>query len=133
MELALNILWLLISALALRQWLRHGRDVRRGLTLAAGSLVLLVCVLWLLFPIVSVSDDLHHRIAVVEEPGSAPRWRLALQPPPQALWHPLVLALAVLAALWFPLLRFGSALALVLPGVHPPVLLTPSLRSPPLS
>jgi hypothetical protein len=68
MELLLNIFWLLIAAGALgiwiRQWRRGAR--RRGLPL---PLCALGCVLVLLFPVISATDDLHATALVVEASG----------------------------------------------------------------
>lgn len=63
MELLLNIFWLLIGAgafgICIRQW-------RRGLPL---RLCALVCVLVLLFPVISATDDLHPSALIVETSG----------------------------------------------------------------
>ncbi len=59
MELALNLLWGLIFALALCQWVRHARAQRHERCVTIRSAGLLVCVAFLLFPVISTSDDLH--------------------------------------------------------------------------
>ena len=65
MELLLNIFWLIIAAGALgiwvRQWRRRARW--RGLPL---QLCALGCVLVLLFPVISATDDLHATALAVE-------------------------------------------------------------------
>jgi hypothetical protein len=68
MELLLNVFWLFIAAGALGiwilQWRRGAR--RRGLAL---PLCALGCVLALLFPVISATDDLHAAALVVETSG----------------------------------------------------------------
>lgn len=75
MEMALNIVWLLLLLPAL--WLyRRQKPNRTGPAshLARfAPLLTLGCVLVLLFPVISASDDLHATRFVMEEPGSQ-RW-----------------------------------------------------------
>jgi len=74
MELLLNLFWLALALPA--AWLLKHRSVP-----APGSLkrarfrpfVLLACVLTLLFPVVSASDDLHAMRPEMEESGSGKR------------------------------------------------------------
>ena len=65
MELLLNLVWLLValaSAAKFAVWsLSAGRSRRFVVAVAT------VCVLALLFPIISITDDLHMKKAVVEE------------------------------------------------------------------
>lgn len=75
METALNIVWLLLLLPAL--WLYRRQKPNR---LAPGSclarfapLLTLGCVLVLLFPVISASDDLHATQFVTEDPGSQRR------------------------------------------------------------
>jgi len=68
MELALNLIWFAVvvaSAAKFAVWSR-GADRRRVRTVAIAT----VCVLALLFPIISITDDLHLKKAVVEEARS---------------------------------------------------------------
>ena len=75
MEIALNILWLLLLLPAV--WLYHRQEPSRrtqGSRLARFvPLLVLGCVLVLLFPVISASDDLHAIRFVTEEPGSQRR------------------------------------------------------------
>ncbi|HLW87658.1 MAG TPA: hypothetical protein VKR57_04150 [Terriglobales bacterium] len=68
MELLLNLVWLTLALPAIWIW-RHGSahagQPRRHSRL--GACVLLVCVLVLLFPVISASDDLHPMRAEMEE------------------------------------------------------------------
>ena|ERR1700730_8294111 len=79
MELLLNILWLMLALPALIVWRRSTSSPRssgrRGLGKLgpAPSIVLLCCLLALLFPVVSASDDLHPIRAEMEESGPSKR------------------------------------------------------------
>lgn len=97
MELALNLIWLGVSTLLLLAGVAqvtHGADDRSA-TFAAIALVCLVC---LLFPVISMTDDLNSGGPAIIEPGklknlvqSVPvvltllSWS-ALQAPPEAGW-----------------------------------------------
>ena len=59
MELALNLLWGLIFALPLCQWVQNSCAQRQERWVTLRRVGLLVCVAFLLFPVISTSDDLH--------------------------------------------------------------------------
>ena len=61
MELALNVVWLILALPAFIVWRRQRASARNS------GIVLLGCLLALLFPIVSVTDDLHPISAEIEE------------------------------------------------------------------
>jgi hypothetical protein len=67
MEIALNLAWLGVTLALLWmwrfRWLPSHRNSRRSLRLEA---VALVCVLALLFPVISLTDDLHPEIIAVD-------------------------------------------------------------------
>jgi hypothetical protein len=65
MELLLNLFWLLIAASALYAWNR-----RRDVVAARSHLITLICVLALLFPVISVTDDLHAMRPEIEDAAS---------------------------------------------------------------
>lgn len=68
MELFLNFVWILLFAPAWWVWRRNGRNfssVRCFLTLA--------CVLVILFPVISATDDLHAAPQAMEEASSTKR------------------------------------------------------------
>jgi len=70
MELLLNILWLMLALPAVLIWRRQSACVRSsGKQSRSRSFVLLGCLLALLFPVVSASDDLHPISAEIEESG----------------------------------------------------------------
>ena len=68
MELLLNLFWLTVALLTVGLWWRDARAVgsqRRGQRLS--QFVVLSCGLVLLFPVVSVTDDLHPLRPEMEE------------------------------------------------------------------
>lgn len=74
MELILNVCWLLMAVPAIWVWLRRTPSRNRaGRFSTFGPPVLLGCVLLLLFPIISATDDLQSARLEVEEPGPH-RW-----------------------------------------------------------
>lgn len=68
MEILLNILWMVVALLAIANW-----RARRSHHDAAHTALALTCALLLLFPIISLSDDLHGSALYTEE---APAKRL---------------------------------------------------------
>jgi len=78
MELLLNLLWLTLALPAVWVWQHEPARARRwsGSGRLRASL-LLICVLVLLFPVVSATDDLHPMRAEMEE--SSPFKRVAKQ------------------------------------------------------
>jgi len=67
LELLLNLCWLAISGLALFTWI----DWRRSSASEAAppmlrGLVVVVCILALLFPVISISDDLSQTLSLAE-------------------------------------------------------------------
>ncbi|HUJ93953.1 MAG TPA: hypothetical protein VLW84_01710 [Terriglobales bacterium] len=74
MELILNLLWLLLAIPAVWLWRRgpvHAPDARWLPWFR--PLLLLACVLVLLFPVVSATDDIHAMRSEAEEPGLSKR------------------------------------------------------------
>jgi hypothetical protein len=65
MELLLNLFWLLIAASALYAWSR-----RRDGVAARSHLIALICLLTLLFPVISATDDLHAMRPEIEDAAS---------------------------------------------------------------
>jgi hypothetical protein len=59
LELALNLLWLAISACALGCWLPRLRSSERDPAGILRALLVFGCAALLLFPSVSITDDLH--------------------------------------------------------------------------
>jgi hypothetical protein len=70
MELFLNLLWLLIAVVSVAYWRRHAPPdaaKRRPQCIA------LACALLLLFPVISLTDDLHAEVMLVEDGNTAKR------------------------------------------------------------
>jgi hypothetical protein len=105
-ELLLNALWLAIAAAMMLSWLRAFPRRRRQFLLGLGALS---CVLILLLPAVSITDDLHLEKVAVEDA----RWakRISDTVPLSAhLYPPFWSSLALLASL-FAVLRQPQWLA----------------------
>ena len=86
MEPVLNLVWLLLAVPAFAVWRRSvvRRNDSRACS-AALSLLTVCCVLMLLFPVVSASDDLHPMCTEVEE-SAAKRVVKALHTPQSQPW-----------------------------------------------
>ena len=69
MELFLNILWLLLALPALWVWRYETRAARTNAFARLGPLLILGCVLVLLFPVISATDDLQAMRFEMEDPG----------------------------------------------------------------
>ncbi len=100
MELLLNLVWLMLAVGALVAFLRvQPASAEMARVSCRKSLLALACVLVLLFPIVSASDDLHPTQAVMEDVSkrgqlaAAPLNLLRTSPPPSMLAATLALCL----------------------------------------
>ena len=91
MEIGLNFLWLLLAVAAFLVW---GREAARPSTRPhALKLAALGCALALLFPVISVTDDLHAQQAVMEDSNPSKRTLQAASHAPihvPKLGHPLI-------------------------------------------
>ena len=72
MELLLNLAWLLLALPAYWLW-RGRRIVRIGRRSSLQCLLSLTCVLVILFPVISATDDLHVMRAELEESPTSKR------------------------------------------------------------
>ncbi len=75
MELSLNLFWLLLVVVSVVVWRRKGSPLHRPRR-ARGSrhgLIALGCVLALLFPVISITDDLHAEQAIIEDSNPSKR------------------------------------------------------------
>jgi len=79
MELLLNLLWFLLALLTLGLWW-HGIVSARGRRCVdhLPQLILLACVVVLLFPVVSATDDLHPLRPEMEECNPSKRLKQAV-------------------------------------------------------
>jgi hypothetical protein len=99
MELLLNLAWLALALLAFGAFVQKRKAaLRRRRASYRTALLAMVCVLVLLFPVVSASDDLHPTQAVLEDASKRVQQVVApLSSSPSIV--PALLALCVLAAL----------------------------------
>ena len=72
-EYVLNSCWLLLFVPAFCIWRREVGRVRQEHPRSLACLVALVCVVFLLFPVISASDDLHAMRPEMEESSSSKR------------------------------------------------------------
>lgn len=73
MELLLNLAWLLLVLPAYGIWRQGAVAKRQTCFNSRQGLLALGCLLVLLFPIISATDDLHAMRAEMEEPGTSKR------------------------------------------------------------
>ncbi len=116
MELVLNLSWLLLAVACYHFWWPRQRRAGAGKPRCFRGLLALGCALVVLFPIISVTDDLHEEQAVMEDSsarltkrwagnhGSACAGQHFLTPPSRVFSRlPLVADLAhVIGSLWEP-------------------------------
>lgn len=100
MELLLNAIWLgLAGAAFLALWWNFAGGDRSRLWLASGALF---CAAALLFPSISVSDDIHADILIFEDSTSGKRMSASHAAPDPARTLPLLTTFLLLAfAVWF--------------------------------
>jgi hypothetical protein len=74
MELILNVFWVLLALPAYWLWRRQTGTLRRGNSLSSWQCILVLgCILMLLFPVVSATDDLHVMRPEIEESSTSKR------------------------------------------------------------
>jgi hypothetical protein len=120
MELLLNLAWILLvlPAYWVFQRYAHARDARR--VTSVQCILALGCVLVLLFPVISASDDLHAMRAEMEESSSSKQavrqatadkhssWVNRLQTPPATVASSGWLALSEIGRLEIPRVTVSS-------------------------
>ena len=89
MELLLNLVWLLVGGIALWSFLGSSS---RGQKQLLSALVALFCAILLLFPAISVSDDLNFQAFVSEDSNVSKRLLSAAQTSSVEYWAPPLLA-----------------------------------------
>jgi hypothetical protein len=104
MEIFLNLAWLIVALLSVALWLRYERRTgkERRLPLIALAMLLLI-----LFPVISVSDDLWSIQNPAETDTSQRRDHIA--PCPHCLLPAIATPLASLLALFRPEIHYISA------------------------
>jgi len=139
MELALNLAWVIIAAASYALLFRHlatSRSRRADGRVRCQCVVALRCALTILFPVISLTDDLHETQAVVEEPSSS---RVVLKkfganrpPAPTRNSHrPLFIASSFNADVGWSVI--GNIARQPKAHASPGLLLTPVGRAPPFS
>ncbi len=135
MELLLNLIWMGLVIGSFVIFMRRQPRPRRERTAFWQSLLALACVLLLLFPIISASDDLHPSQAVLEEatrrvphlalPAHLSAANSTAQMLPMLLWLGLLFALVRLQprAVLDPKICLPDAHRLSRDGRAPPILL----------
>ena len=104
MEQLLNAVWLLSVLGTFLAYLWHQPRLEAAQSAKANALIALACVLFLLFPAISISDDLHPVSAALEDPTK--RVVKTSRPLPQVRGdHPGVSLLAV-ALVMLPVANF---------------------------
>jgi hypothetical protein len=84
-ETLLNLLWLVIVVAAIWQWRFRWAVSRRNSPFSPRfEAVAMLCVLALLFPVISLTDDLHPEIAVVDAVSGKRNARMVLAAAPHA-------------------------------------------------
>lgn len=80
MELALNLVWLVLAAGLLISWGAHALSFPEKHRLATAALAL-ACVICLLFPVISITDDLNSGATVFEARNLIKKWSVSIETP----------------------------------------------------
>jgi hypothetical protein len=127
MELGLNLVWMLLAVVIVGLWLRHAPPERQGRRTQIAALAMLILIL---FPIISVSDDLQAAQNLAEDNIYLRRGFTGANPhsvfPVVAPLHP-----APLAEPTFVLSRIHAFCQLPAPLLNFPALSTIQNRPPP--
>ena|SRR5947207_12999533 len=102
MELVLNLVWFATATVVVADFVRRAAPDRKGFLLALGALS---CALLLLFPAVSISDDLHVDPFFAEDASATKRLTNATShanPVPHSIWFEFWLLAALFASLCRP-------------------------------
>lgn len=130
MELLLNLVWLALAIAATARcivWAAGESDRRRIVAVALAT----VCVVALLFPIISITDDLHESVAVLEESASLRRIAVGAAVHAAPL---LAVVVALLTGILIPALSiFGFVIEADPSFRSSPAVSTLTFRGPPLA
>jgi|SRR6185437_623991 len=126
MELLLNLAWAVMAGTAILAFLLSAPDRHRRYALALGALC---CALLLLFPTISVSDDVHIQAFVVEDSNPTKRLVNAAH---TSLEHFTAVSF-ILGSLFFGLFRLGAYIRIFSAVPNPPSFLSRPVfgRAPP--
>jgi len=87
MELLLNLTWLLLALPAYWLWQRSSSTRAQGKLGSVQCLLALACLLVLLFPVISATDDLHAMRAEMEESSPGKRSIRQASGEKASVWH----------------------------------------------
>lgn len=87
MELLLNLAWLLLALPAYWLWRRSSHNRAQGKLSSVHCLLALACLLVLLFPVISATDDLHAMRAEMEESSPGKRGAHLAAEAKSSTWH----------------------------------------------
>jgi hypothetical protein len=136
MELLLNLTWLLLALPAYWLWRRSFHTRALGKLGSLQCLLALACLLVLLFPVISATDDLHVMRTEMEESSPGKRSARQVAAEKTSVWHSRwqTLPAMVAATATFALLAEGRHQSFSVPQSEPasPVVLRAS-RAPPRS
>jgi len=136
MELLLNLAWLLLALPAYWLWRRSVDARAQGSLSSLQCLLALACLLVLLFPVISATDDLHAMRAEMEESSPGKRGARQATTEKSSVWHGRWQTLPAILATSAALGPVGVARQILLPlplslPVVPPVFR--ASRAPPCS
>jgi hypothetical protein len=136
MELLLNLTWLLLALPAYWLWRRSFRARAHGRLGSLQCLLALACLLVLLFPVISATDDLHAMRTEMEESSPGKRGARQAAGEKTSVWHSRwqTLPAVVAATASFAWLAEGRHESFSVPQSEPaaPLVLRAS-RAPPRS
>src|ERR1700742_1146740 len=104
MEIFLNLAWMAVAVVSVVLWLRSERRTGKELRL---PMIALAMLLLILFPVISVSDDLWSVQNLAETDSTQRRDHVA--PCPHGLFPAIATPVAPLLALFRPEIRYVSA------------------------
>jgi len=136
MELLLNLAWLLLALPAYWLWRGSRSGCAEGKFTSLQCLLALGCVLVILFPVVSATDDLiAMRTEMEESPISKRTVRLSSHDKASAWNSRLETSPAILGTLWWFTLGSDNSDLPLIPSVFPPAAPStlPAGRAPPAS
>jgi hypothetical protein len=134
MELLLNLAWLLLALPAYWLWRQSFHTRAQGRFGSLKCLLALACLLVLLFPVISATDDLHAMRAEMEESSPGKRGVRQAAAEKTSVWHGRWQNLPAVVATSASLGPVGAARQIFLPvslslPVAPPI--SRSSRAPP--
>jgi hypothetical protein len=127
MELALNLAWVLLAAAVVRLWMRHAPRQGEGIGTQIAALAVLLAIL---FPVISVTDDLQAAQNLCEVEACVRRAQASTSPhsvfpsaalPPAILAEPAFGDLGIRTPCQTPVSRVNNRCLAVVRNRPPPV------------